>query len=84
MTAPVLAYKKFWIVKPKAGRNYIKNPRFDKPDGVEDWTANGAGVTIELTGDYARRGAYSLQVNTATGIASSTYYDNASVTSGLD
>ena len=84
MTAPVLAHKKFWIVKPKAGRNYVKNPRFDKPDGVEDWTAAGAGVTIELTGDYARRGAYSLQVNTATGVASSAYYDNVSVTSGLD
>lgn len=84
MTAPVLAHKKFWIVKPKAGRNYVKNPRFDKPDGVEDWTAAGAGVTIELTGNGARRGAYSLQVNTATGIASSAYYDNVSVTSGLD
>jgi len=84
MTAPVLAHKKFWIVKPKAGRNYIKNPRFDKPDGVEDWDTAGAGVTIELTGDGARRGAYSLQVNPATGVASSAYYDNVSVTSGLD
>ena len=84
MTAPVLAHKKFWIVKPKAGRNYIKNPRFDTPDGVEDWTANGSGVTIELTGDYARRGAFSLQVNPATGVASSAYYDNVSVTDGLD
>jgi hypothetical protein len=84
MTAPVLAHKKFWIVKPKAGRNYVKNPRFDKPDGVEDWLASGSGVTIVLTGDYARRGAYSLQVNTATGIASSAYYDNVSITSGLD
>ena len=55
MTAPVLTQKKFWIVKPKAGRNYIKNPRFDTPEGITYWTASGAGVTIELTGDEVRR-----------------------------
>ena len=84
MTAPVLTQKKFWIVKPKAGRNYIKNPRFDTPEGITYWTASGAGVTIELTGDEVRRGAHSLQVNPASGIASSAYYDNVKVTSGLD
>ena len=73
MTAPVLTQKKFWIVKPKAGRNYIKNPRFDTPEGITYWTASGAGVTIELTGDEVRRGAHSLQVNPASGIASSAY-----------
>lgn len=84
MTAPVLIHKKFWIVKPKAGRNYIKNPRFDKPEGITGWAANGAGVTIELSGDYARRGAYSMKVKPASGAASSAYYDNVSVESGLD
>lgn len=84
MTAPQLNKKKFWIVKPKAGRNYIKNPRFDTPEGITYWTASGAGVTIELTGDEVRRGAHSLQVNPASGIASSAYYDNVKVTSGLD
>lgn len=74
MTAPVLAYKKFYIVKPKESTNQILNPRFDTPDGVEDWVASGAGVTIASTGDHQRRGAYSMQVNTATGVSSGAYH----------
>jgi len=83
MTAPVLAYKKFWIVKPYEQFNYIKNPTFASPDYEEDWAASGAGVTIAETGDYARRGAYSMKVNTATGVASAAYYANLSVTDGV-
>lgn len=83
MTAPVLAYKKFYIVKPYEQFNYIKNPTFASPDYEEDWAASGAGVTIAETGDYARRGAYSMKVNTATGVASSAYYANLSVTNGV-
>jgi len=37
MTAPILAQKKFWIVKPAAGRNEIWNPRFDPPEGIAYW-----------------------------------------------
>ena len=70
MAAPVLSHKKFYIVKPYGGYNYIKNPRFDPPDGVEDWVASGSGVTIALTGDKQRRGAYSMKVNPTSGVAS--------------
>ena len=84
MTAPVLTQKKFWIVKPKAGRNELWNPTFATPQGISYWTASGAGVTIELTGDYARWGARSMKVKTANGVASSAYYNRGlKVTSGL-
>ena len=82
MTAPVLTQKKFWIVKPKAAVNQIKNPAFAHPDFVEDWTASGAGVTIEETGTEQRRGAYSMKVNTATGVASGAYHPGLTVTDG--
>lgn len=84
MTAPVLAYKKFYIIKPAEGRNQIKNPIFSPPDHEEDWTASGAGVTIEETGDQQRFGAYSMQVNTATGVASGAFYDNVTLTDDDD
>lgn len=84
MAAPVLTQKKFWIVKPKAAVNQIKNPAFAHPDFVEDWTASGAGVTIEETGTEQRRGAYSMKVNTATGVASGAYHPGLTVTDGDD
>ena len=84
MTAPVLSHKKFYIVKPAEGTNQIKNPRFDTPDGVEDWAASGAGVTIALTGDKQRHGAYSMKVNPASGVASGAYYANLSVEKDKD
>lgn len=84
MTAPVLTQKKFWIVKPKAAINQIKNPAFASPDFEEDWAAIGAGVTIAESGDYQRRGAYSMKVNTATGVASGAYHGGLSVVSGSD
>jgi len=83
MTAPKLEQMKYWVVVPAEGTNQIKNPRFDTPDGVEDWAASGAGVTIALTGDKQRRGAYSMKVNPASGIASGAYYPSLSVTNGL-
>lgn len=84
MTAPKLENWKFWIVKPYSGYNYLKNPKFSPPDYVEDWTASGAGVTIASTGDYARRGAYSMQVNPATGVASGAFYNDVSVTDNFN
>jgi hypothetical protein len=83
MTAPQLVNMKFWIVKPKESTNQIKNPRFDPPDGVEDWTAGGAGVSLALTGDEQRRGAYSMQINTATGVASGAYHAGLTVVKDL-
>jgi len=84
MTAPVLAYKKFYVVNPKAATNQIKNPTFASPDFEEDWAASGAGVTIAESGDYQRRGAYSMKVNPATGVASGAYHGGLSVVSGSD
>lgn len=83
MTAPVLYKKKFWIVKPWGGENQIKNPRFDMPDGKEDWAASGAGVTIANSSDEQRFGAYSMKVNTANNVASTAYYAGLSVVTGL-
>lgn len=83
MAAPTLTHKKFYIVKPTEQINYIKNPRFDTPDGVEDWAASGAGVTIAISGDEQRHGAYSMKVNPASGVASAAYYANLSVTNGV-
>lgn len=81
MTAPKLEQMKYWIIVPAEGTNQIKNPRFDTPDGVEDWTVyNGSKA---LSGDKARRGAYSMKVNPASGVASGAYYANLSVTNGL-
>lgn len=83
MTAPKLEKMKFWIVKPKAGTNQILNPRFDTPTGITGWTAFGAGVTLASTGDHQRRGAYSMQVNPATNVASGAYMGAMSVTNTL-
>src|SRR5690606_8587981 len=84
MTGPVLAYKKFYVVNPKAATNQIKNPTFASPDFEEDWVASGAGVTIAESGDYQRRGAYSMKVNTATGVASGAYHGGMSIVDKSD
>ena len=82
MTAPVLTQKKFWIVKPKAGRNEIWNPRFDPPEGVTYWT--GTNASLSLTGDETRRNAYSMKVTPVSGTAGTAYYNRGlKVTSGL-
>lgn len=70
MTAPVLAHKKFYIIKPAEGTNQIKNPAFASPDFEHDWTVGGAGVTKAITGDEQRFGAYSMQVNPVAGVGS--------------
>ena len=84
MTAPVLAYKKFYIIKPAEGTNQIKNPIFSPPDHAEDWTAVGSGVTIEETGDEQRFASYSMQVNPVSGSLSAVGYGGLSVENGLD
>lgn len=84
MTAPVLAYKKFYVVNPKAATNQIKNPTFASPDFEEDWAASGEGVTIAESGDSQRRGAYSMKVNTAIGVASGAYHGGLSVVDKSD
>jgi WD40 repeat protein len=83
MTAPVLSQKKFWIVNPKAATNQIKNPTFASPDFEEDWTAIGAGVTIEETGSEQRWGAYSMKVNPANNTSSGAYHGGLTVANTL-
>jgi len=82
MTAPVLTQKKFWIVKPKSGRNEIWNPRFDPPEGVTYWT--GLNASLSLTGEETRRNSYSMKV-TPTEISDGIAYYNRGlkVVSGL-
>ena len=82
MTAPILTKKKFWIVKPKAGRNEIWNPRFDPPEGVTYWT--GTNASLSLTGEETRRNSYSMKVTPVSGVAGTAYYNRGlKVTSGL-
>jgi hypothetical protein len=83
MTAPVLAHKKFYIIKPAEGTNQIKNPIFSPPDFTEDWHIWEIGQTIEETGDEQRFGAYSMKVNTITAVNSGTSYWSLSLTNGL-
>jgi hypothetical protein len=82
MAAPQLNKKKFWIIKPAAGRNEIWNPRFDPPEGVTYWT--GTNASISLFGDETRRNAYSMKVTPVSGVAGTAYYNRGlKVTSGL-
>ena len=81
MTAPVLAYKKFYIVKPYGGTNYLKNPAFAEPVGVTYWAATQAAMAI--TGDEQRHGAYSMKVTPVTGQTSYVAYAGLAVTAGL-
>ena len=82
MAAPILTQKKFWIVKPKAGRNELWNPTFATPQGVIYWS--GINASISLTGEETRRNSYSMKV-TPTEISDGIAYYNRGlkVVSGL-
>ena len=84
MTAPQLKRMKFYIVKPKAAINQIKNPTFAHPEYEQHWSAYGTGVTITETGTEARWGAYSMKINPASGVESGAYYAGLTVENGLD
>ena len=81
MTAPVLSQKKFYVVKPYGGYNYLKNPAFAEPVGVTYWAATQAAMAI--TGDEQRHGAYSVKVTPVTGQAAYIAYAGLAVTAGL-
>ena len=83
MAAPILTQKKFWIVKPKAGRNELWNPTFATPQGVIYWS--GTNASLSLSGDETRRNAYSMKVTPASGTVVATAYYNRGlkVTNGL-
>ena len=77
-----LTREKFYIIVPKAATNLITNPSFEY--GIMGWAADivsGAGVSIARTSTQQRRGAYSCEVTTATGVDSGAYFA-ISLTSG--
>ncbi len=82
MTAPVLAHKKFWIVKPSAGRNYVKNPQPYTSTG--GYTASGDSTSIMVDSTHSRRGPACIKVIPATGVGSVVSYSaGLTGTSGL-
>ena len=74
-----LTREKFYIIVPKAATNLCTNPSFEY--GIMGWAAEGAGVSIARTSTQQRRGAYSCEVTTATGVNSGAYFA-ISLTSG--
>lgn len=61
----------FSVILPAAKTNLITNPSFET--NTTGWTANGAGVSIARVATYQRRGAYSCEVTTATGVVSAAF-----------
>jgi len=79
MTAPVLTQKKFWIVKPSAGRNYVKNPQpYSSTGGY-----SVSGGTIASDGTNSRRGPGCIKVSPNTGVPTIVSYSGLTGTSGL-
>ena len=88
MAAPILAYKKFWIVKPYSAINYIVNPQFEQPydalsDGLEayDAYASAGSSVISLVyagttnGSIPRRGSQCAKLyNSTARVTSAIYY----------
>jgi len=62
----------FSVVMPEATTNLITNPSFET--NTTGYTAVGAGVAIARVNTEQRRGAYSLQVAPAAGVASGVYF----------
>jgi len=81
MTAPVLAHKKFWIIKPSAGRNYIKNPQPYTSTG--GYAAFGGSTSIAVDSTNSRRGPGCIKVTPDTGTAAGVSYPGLSITTGL-
>ncbi|MHB0966022.1 MAG: phage head spike fiber domain-containing protein [Bellilinea sp.] len=75
-----LTREKFYVITPKAATNLITNPSLE--NAITGWVASGAGVSIARVSTQQRRGAYSCEVTTATGITSSAFFI-VSLTSGL-
>lgn len=72
---------KYSIVVPKESINYVCNP---VPYlSLTGYTAYGAGVTIELSDEYSRRGGGKcIKVNTVPSINAGVFYDNVTTVSG--
>lgn len=62
----------FSVVMPEETENLITNPSVE--NDTTGYTAVGAGAAIARTLDEQRRGAYSIRVTPAVGVASGVYY----------
>lgn len=70
----------FSIVLPEATENLVLNPSVET--NTTGYTAVGAGAAISRTLSEQRRGAYSLQITPAAGVASGVYYGTITLTAG--
>ena len=66
----------FSVVMPEETENLILNPSVE--NDTTGYTAVGAGAAIARTLDEQRRGAYSIRVTPAVGVASGVYYGTIS------
>ena len=79
MTAPQLNKKKFWIIKPSAGRNYVKNPQPYISTG--GYSVSGGTIAVDSTN--ARRGPGCIKCTPNSGVPAIVSYSGLTGTSGL-
>jgi hypothetical protein len=79
MTAPQLEKMKFWIIKPSAGRNYVKNPQPYTSTG--GYTISGGIRVVDSTN--SRRGPGCIKVTPNSGENTILSYSGLTGTSGL-
>jgi len=79
MTAPQLEKMKFWIIKPSAGRNYVKNPQPYTSTG--GYTVSGGIREVDSTN--SRRGPGCIKVTPNSGENTVLSYSGLTGTSGL-
>ena len=80
MTAPQLEKMKFWIIKPSAGRNYVKNPQPYTSTG--GYSAFGGMIAVDSTN--SRRGPGCIKCTPNIGsVPAIVSYSGLTATSGL-
>jgi len=79
MAAPQLSKKKFWIIKPSAGRNYVKNPQPYISTG--GYSVSGGTIAVDSTN--ARRGPGCIKCTPNSGVPAIVSYSGLTGTSGL-
>lgn len=72
---------KFYIIKPQAGTNLVKNPQ--PYTSTEGYSAFGSGTTIAVDDTHSRRGPACIKVTPASGITTGVSYSGINATAGL-
>jgi len=72
---------KFYIIKPQAGTNLVKNPQPYTSTG--GYSAYGSGTTIAVDDTHSRRGPACIKVTPASGITTGVSYSGINATAGL-